>query len=146
MDDQIVQHRLAAAPVVAVTPVIDQRLDLGERGALGPVIDCLRVRPAGLVDAAVEVLEVRLRDGEGEGVMASFIRRILCSISIKYYHRSLVALTLSSPLKLAVEKEDKRRHIRPSPAMMKSVRKLAPHQSGPIPIGYVRHCPILPAR
>src|ERR1700758_3219688 len=63
----IVQHRLAAAPVVAVTPVIDQRLDLGERGALGPVVDCLRVRPAGLVDAAVEVLEVRLRDGEGEG-------------------------------------------------------------------------------
>jgi hypothetical protein len=54
-----------------VTPVIDQRLDLGERGALGPVVDCLRVRPAGLVDAAVEVLEVRLRDGEGEGVMAS---------------------------------------------------------------------------
>src|SRR5258707_1344916 len=49
------------------TPVIDQRLDLGERGALGPVVDCLRVRPAGLVDAAVEVLEVRLRDGEGEG-------------------------------------------------------------------------------
>src|SRR5580692_4416167 len=31
----IVRHRLAAAPVVAVTPVIDQRLDLGERGALG---------------------------------------------------------------------------------------------------------------
>ena len=67
----IVQHRLAAAPVVAVTPVIDQRLDLGERGALGPVVDCLRVRPAGLVDAAVEGLEVRLRDGEDEGVMAS---------------------------------------------------------------------------
>src|SRR6202047_851384 len=63
----IVQHRLAAAPVVAVTPVIDQRLDFGERGALGPVVDGLRVRPAGLVDAAVEVLEVRLRDGEGEG-------------------------------------------------------------------------------
>ena len=33
-----VQHRLAAAPVVAVTPVIGQRLDLGERGALGPVV------------------------------------------------------------------------------------------------------------
>ena len=63
----IVQHRFAAAPVVAVTPVIDQRLDLGERGALGPVVDCLRARPAGLVDAAVEVLEVRVRDGEGEG-------------------------------------------------------------------------------
>jgi hypothetical protein len=29
----IVQYRLAAAPVVAVTPVIDQRLDFGERGA-----------------------------------------------------------------------------------------------------------------
>ena len=54
-------------PVVAVTPVIGQRLDLGEWGALGPVVDCLRVRPAGLVDAAVEVLDVRLRDGEGEG-------------------------------------------------------------------------------
>ena len=63
----IVQHRLAAAPVVAVTPVIDQRLDLGERGALGSVVDCLRVGPAGLVDAAVEVLKFRLRDGEGEG-------------------------------------------------------------------------------
>ena len=36
-----------------------------ERGALGPVVDGLRVRLAGLVDAAVEVLEVRLRDGEG---------------------------------------------------------------------------------
>jgi hypothetical protein len=53
-----VQYRLAAAPVVAVTSVIDQRLDLGERGALGPVVDCLRGRPAGLVDAAVEVLEI----------------------------------------------------------------------------------------
>src|ERR1700741_1841512 len=63
----IVQHRLAAVPVVAVTPVMDQRLDLGERGALGPVVDCLRVRPAGLVDAAVGGLEVRLRGGEGEG-------------------------------------------------------------------------------
>src|SRR5260370_7935313 len=42
----IVQHRLAAAPVVAVTPVIDQRLDLGERGALSPVVDCLPLRPS----------------------------------------------------------------------------------------------------
>ena len=38
-----------------------------EADAPGPVVDCLRVRPAGLVDAAVEVLEVRLRDGEDEG-------------------------------------------------------------------------------
>ena len=29
--------------------------------------DCLRVGPAGLVDAAVEVLKFRLRDSEGEG-------------------------------------------------------------------------------
>ena len=56
---------------ITSAPVIDQRLDLGKWGALGPVVDCLRVRPAGLVDAAVEVLEVRLRDGEDEGVMAS---------------------------------------------------------------------------
>src|SRR5579872_3010901 len=63
----IVQHRLAAAPVVAVTPVIGQRLDLGEWGGLGPVVDCLRVRPAGLVHTAIQVLKVRLRDGEGEG-------------------------------------------------------------------------------
>jgi hypothetical protein len=62
-----VQHRLAAAPDVAVTPVIDQRLDLGERRALGPVVNGLGVRPAGLVEAAIEVLEVCLRDGEGEG-------------------------------------------------------------------------------
>jgi hypothetical protein len=47
--------------------MVDQRLDLGERRALGPVVDCLRIRPSGLVDAAVEVLEIRLRDGEGEG-------------------------------------------------------------------------------
>src|ERR1700680_393345 len=58
---------LASSSCDATTPVIDQRLDLGERRALGPVVHRLRVRPAGLVDAAVEVLEVRLRDGEGEG-------------------------------------------------------------------------------
>jgi hypothetical protein len=76
----IVQHRLAAAPVVAVTPVIDQRLDLGERGALSPVLDCLRVRPAGLSMRRLRSPRSACGTARVKGVMASFVLTVSFSM------------------------------------------------------------------
>ena len=61
-----VEHRLAAPPVVVHSPVAADLFHLGERYALGPVVGGLGVGPAGLAQAALELIQVILGDSDRE--------------------------------------------------------------------------------
>ena len=65
---EAVQLGLDAAPVVAAGPVRAQLLDVGERDALRPVVDGLPFRPARAGEALLQVVEVRLGDGDRDVV------------------------------------------------------------------------------
>ena len=66
-----IDHRLAAPPVITVPPMVNERLDLGERRALRPVIHRFCIRPAGQVDAGVEVIKRSLINGNRRGANGS---------------------------------------------------------------------------
>jgi hypothetical protein len=78
VDAEAVEHRpelgqpveagLGRAPVVAVGPVPAQLPDVGERRALRPVVDGLRLRPPRAVEPIAQVDEGSLGDVEPEGL------------------------------------------------------------------------------
>jgi hypothetical protein len=61
-----VQPGLGGAPVVARAPVVAELLDVGERDALGPVVDGLLLRPASAVEPIVQIGKLRLADLDAE--------------------------------------------------------------------------------
>ena len=64
---QGIQLRLRLAPVVAGAPIFDERLELGELYALRLVIDRLAVGPARRGYAPAKLVDLVLRDVDGEG-------------------------------------------------------------------------------
>ena len=66
-----VEARLGRAPVVAVRPVVAERLHARERDALAVVADRLALRPARRAQPGAQILEVGLGDGDPEGLYGS---------------------------------------------------------------------------
>ncbi len=62
-----IQPRFAASPVIAFAPICHEFLQRRQRRPLRPVIDRFLLRPTGQIKAKVEVIQLRLRDGEFEG-------------------------------------------------------------------------------
>jgi hypothetical protein len=69
---QLVERRLDLAPVVVGAPVLDERLELRQLDALGPVADGLLVRPACRRDAPAEIDELLLWNVDAEGADCGF--------------------------------------------------------------------------
>ena len=76
----LVQRRLGSSPVVVLTPVLAQFLQVGQRDALRPVGDGLRLGPAGTGQALAQVAELLLLDVDTErgDVGAGHRRYTLC--------------------------------------------------------------------
>ena len=62
-----VQPPLGRPPVVPLRPVAAELLQVGERDALGPVVDGLGLRPARSPQALSKLPKLGLRDVDGEG-------------------------------------------------------------------------------
>ncbi len=63
-----VEPGLVRAPVVAVLPVGDELLHVGEAGAIGPLLPGSLIRPAHAGQPLAQVGERRLRDVDAKGV------------------------------------------------------------------------------
>lgn len=63
-----IKKRLASSPVVSCLPVLAKLLKCHERDTLGPISDCLLVRPAGQTKTRLQVVESGLGDGQLERV------------------------------------------------------------------------------
>ena len=68
---QRIKARLTAPPVIACALIVDQRSHLVALGALRPVLDQFRLRPAGAFQAITQVVQFRLIDGQREGMNLS---------------------------------------------------------------------------
>lgn len=72
---------LGRPPVVPVAPVIEEIREVGELGALLPADSRDLVRQSGVIEAGVELVELRLRNGDPErfddGVSSG-----LCGVSL----------------------------------------------------------------
>ncbi len=64
---QSVDLRLGLAPVVPGAPVLDERAELCQLGALRPVADRLPIRPPRLLHAPSKLVELLLRDPDAKG-------------------------------------------------------------------------------
>ena len=62
-----VQLSLDFPPVVVIAPVVRERLEFPEGGPLTAVGDCHAFRPADGAQPVLEVGELRVGDGEGDG-------------------------------------------------------------------------------
>ena len=58
----------SAAPVIRMPPVVSELFGVGERNTLAPIVNSFRLRPAGRIKASVEIVDIGLRDVDGEWV------------------------------------------------------------------------------
>jgi hypothetical protein len=49
-------------------PVVNELFDVGERNTLTPIVNSFRLRPAGRIKASVEIVDIGLRNVDGERV------------------------------------------------------------------------------
>src|SRR5262245_27190044 len=63
-----VQSRLGRAPVITAPPVLRQLLEVSQRHASAPADIGELLRPPGVGQPALEVVELRLRDIDAEGL------------------------------------------------------------------------------
>ena len=93
-----IEPRLAGPPIIAMPPVFHEALQGGQRHALRPVVNRLLLGPARGIQPAVEVVNVRLRDGDGEG---ADLRHV---VKLAQVTRSSHCLALYTRLSIAIRR------------------------------------------